>query len=285
MILYTISPPAPHNLGMVLSHLEGLLSCVRLDGLHIPEVKRGTKLAPREFARILHQSFKGGLPELMVDRVIVRTHWENQRRWLRKTWQKFDIRTLVLVGGESSRLRYPGPSVVEAARLIRGLDGMDFSLGAIMIPSRRSEGPRLMEKTQSGISFFLSQVLFEAERAKALLKGYHERCLKLGLEPARIFLSFAPVSSGRDIGFLRGWRVEIPKGVEHFILKGSGGVVERSLDVAERVLKEILGFVAEEGISVPLGLNIEPVMRRNLLPAQELALRLGGVYHAWEAPH
>jgi hypothetical protein len=281
MIVYTLSPPAPARLEGTLNHLEGLLNEVPIGALHIPEVHGGAKLMPRSFAKMLRKSFKARLPELIIDRVIVRTHWENHRRWLIKTWEDYGIRALVLVGGESSRVRYPGPSVAEAARLIRSLDGVDFSLGGITIPSRPAEGLRLMEKTQSGIEFFLSQVIFDAERTKELLRDYHKRCLEFGLAPKRIFLSFSPISSERDVDSLRSWRVEIPEGVERFILKGSRGAVERSLRAAERILREVLHAVEGGGINVPLGINIEPVFRRNLSAAQELASRLGEVYHAW----
>jgi 5,10-methylenetetrahydrofolate reductase len=219
--------------------------------------------------------------EAIVDRGIVYTHWANQRRWLRRTRREYGIRNLVLVGGESSRIRYPGPPVTRAAELIREelhREGVDYFLGGITLPGRRAEPERLLEKARCGIEFFTSQVLYEAQTPQRLLRAYAARCREEGVRPRRIFLSFAPVSSRKDLEFLQWLGVEIPERVEKEILNGWIGTAWRSIRVAERVLGEILAFARDEGLDVPLGINVEHVMKHNFEVSRDMVLALGELY-------
>jgi len=294
VIIYTAVPPpqgvAPSALRARLEGLERLVDEANIDAIHIPEVRderrrpRVTpfvpKLSPRTFGRLITRRRP---IELVIDRGTVHTHWANQQRWLYKTRRCYQIRNLVLVGGESSKIRYPGPTVTEAAQRIAHMDGLDFFLGGITIPGRRSaafgdEPNRLLEKTRSGIEFFISQVIYEASHVQNLLKEYHQRCLGEGVKPQRIFLSFAPISSERDLRFLRWWGVKVPSRVERFILKGKRGIARRSIQMSGEILEEILEFARRQSISVPLGLNIEHVSARNLRISYELAAHLSEIY-------
>jgi hypothetical protein len=263
-----------------------------IDAINIPEVRDEVtrpgprmvqfvpKIEPRAFGRLIQEGFSRPL-EAIVDRGIVYTHWANQRRWLCRTWRDYRIRNLLLVGGESSKIRYPGPPVTEAARRIQhdfGPQGLDYFLGGITIPTRRGEPERLIEKAACGIEFFTSQVLYEAENTQKLLKSYHNRCRERGVKPKRIFLSFAPVSSKRDLEFLKWLGVEVPEAVEREILNGWIGTAWRSIQVAERVLGEILAFARDEKLDVPLGINVEHVMKHNFEVSRDMVLALRELY-------
>lgn len=296
LVIYTVVPPpagAPQaDIEARLESVQELLYDLPVAAINIPEVRPETrnprvtpfvpKMEPRSFARLIQERVAHRV-EVIVDRGIVYTHWANQRKWLRKAWRDYRIRNLVLVGGESSRVRHPGPTVEEAARLIQCSSALGaFFLGGITIPTRHNEPERLIEKTRSGISFFIGQVIYEAERMKKLLRDYQERCRELRMEPKRIFLSFAPISSESDVRFLRWWGAEIPSEIEHFILREKVKIGERSIQVAEQILRELIDFVANEGIFVPLGLNIEHVNQRNWASSRSLGARLLEMYRsAW----
>ncbi len=296
MLLYTVIPPPvgtpPEGVWTCAEHVHELALEAGLDAVNIPEVRNEVtrpgprtvrfvpKIEPRRFAKIIQTGFRRPL-EAIVDRGIVYTHWANQRRWLCRTYKEFGVRTLVLVGGESSRIRYPGPGVVEAASRIRRElkpQGVDFFLGGITIPQRRNEPERLIQKAQAGLEFFTSQVLYESKTARRMLRAYDRRCRELGIEPKRVFLSFAPVSSQRDLEFLKWLGVEIPEAVEKEILNGWIGTAWRSIKVAERVLGEILAFARDEKLSVPLGINVEHVMKHNFEVSRDMALALRELY-------
>ena len=266
-----------------------------LDALHVPEVRPEAarswsgsrpipfvpKLDPRRFARLLQEGFPH--LETIVSRRVVYTHWANQRRWLLRAQRVFGIRNLLLVGGESRRIRYPGPSVEEAARRIRGdseLRGCGFFLGGIAIPTRRGEAQRLREKARSGIRFFTTQLIFEPDSVQRLLYRYHELCSEGKESPQRVFLSFAPVSSERDLEFFRWMGAEVPPEVEAEILQGWIGTAWRSIAVAERTLRDVLAFHREEKLSVPLGINVEHALRHNFEVSRDLALALWEAYRS-----
>lgn len=292
VIIYTLVPPPADaqetERNSTVDALEQLFGSVDapIDAFNIPEVRQDArtprqafrpKMPPREFARLIRARMDDP-PEIIVDRGIVEAPWEQQRPWLRETARGFGIKNLVLVGGASSGIDYPGPPVPEAARRIAQDNELDLFLGGIAIPTRRRDEPqRLAEKTRGGIEFFLSQILYEPEYAKRLLIDYHRRCHGDGLVPGRIFLSFAPVASRSDMEMLKGWGVEIPESVEGTVLGGWLGTAWRSIDVCEKVLGEILEFARSQQFNVPLGLNIEHVRARNFEVSWQLVERLAAL--------
>jgi hypothetical protein len=302
VIIYTVIPPpadaARPAVEACVDCLQALLEDVPVHAINLPEVRDETtrpgprtsafvpKLAPRLFADAIRRRLHDTSLDVIVDRGIVYTNWANQTVWLRKTWSGYGVRNLILVGGESSQKRYAGPPVSEAARRIsRELKPQcNYFLGGITIPTRRNEPERLVGKAESGIEFFTSQVLYEAENVCRLLREYHQQCLETRLEPKRIFLSFAPVSSARDVEFLKWLGVEIPRDVERMVLDGWIGTAWRSIRVAERILRDILAFVRDEEIGVPLGINVEHVMKHNFEVSRDMALALREIYEKQPQP-
>jgi 5,10-methylenetetrahydrofolate reductase len=315
VVIYEIIPPSKESaedLRVYSDKLSSLLSRTHVDAINIPEVRDETtrgarpvkaipKTEPRVFGAVIQQTI--GI-EAIVNRCVVYTNRANQQDWLLKTFKDYRIENLVLVGGESSKLKYPGPSVTETADIItkylnRGFrkeeggeptplpDRTDYFCGGITIPSRRKPDPqrdepnRLIEKSKHGIEFFTSQVIYEAESAKKLLKDYYQCCVEEKIEPKRIFLSFAPASSRKDIEFLKWLGVEIPQDVESYLLKDLKRISERSLEVSCHVLKEILDFTDREGIGVPLGLNVEHIMNHNFEISIEMIQDLSKLYRSF----
>ena len=211
--------------------------------------------------------------DVVLNRVVV--HDPKPEIWFRETCLEWGLRHLVLVGGESTELRYPGPSVMEAAALVRR-EGLPIMLGGITIPSRKNESDRIRIKTRAGIDFFTSQILFDSNDVVWLIQRLN------GLQ-ARVFLSFAPVSHRRDLQFLRWLGADIPKDLDRFLLGSEDGAtaptetcLERSLDLAQRILMDVFDNLPPD--PPPLGLNIEHINRRNFSPAIKMLDRLGNLY-------
>ena len=93
-----------------------------------------------------------------------------------------------------------------------------------------------------------------------MINNYQRRCNKLNTFPRRILLSFAPVSSQKNIEFLKWLGVEIPYNTERYLQGRPGSMKERSLDVAIEVLNEILTDIEENDLRVPVGLNVEHIL-------------------------
>ena len=291
VVAYEILPPREKD-GTLNSYAEtisSLLSQTHIDAINIPEVhdeigrgdrpvtnqKRGE---PREFGMLL-QNIVG--IEAIINRVVVHEPYEEQMRWIEETNTAYEIENMIIVGGESSKVDYPGPTVNEMLRTIaRGYNsnGGDIFCGGIAIPSRKNESKNLIRKSEHGSEFFTTQVLYDAENINKMINNYQSRCNELDTFPRRILLSFAPVSSQKNIEFLKWLGVEIPDDTERYLKGRPGSMTERSLDVAVEVLNEILDFITVNNLKVPVGLNVEHIMSYNFQSSVEMLQELARIY-------
>ena len=291
VVAYEILPPREKD-GTLNSYAEtisSLLSQTHIDAINIPEVhdeigrgdrpitnqKRGE---PREFGMLL-QDIVG--IEAIINRVVVHESYDDQIRWIEETNTIYEIENMVIVGGESSKMDYPGPTVNEMLKTIaRGYNsnGGDIFCGGIAIPSRRDESKNLVRKSEHGSEFFTTQVLYDAENIIKMINNYQSRCNELDTFPRRILLSFAPVSSQKNIEFLKWLGVEFPYDTERYLKGRPGSMTERSLDVAVEVLNEILNFITVNNLKVPVGLNVEHIMSYNFQSSVEMLQELARIY-------
>lgn len=261
-----------------------------VDAINLPEIQnearpgqRTADYVPRLDPRRLGARLRGDLKvEVVTNHCVV--HEADPIPWLHETRENFGIEHFVLVGGESSSVRYPGPSVTEAAERLRAA-GHAGALGGISIPSRAGEAERVRRKQAAGIDFFTTQVLFDPNDIVWLVQ-------KLNGLDARLFLSFAPVSHPRDLHFLRWLGADIPPDLDRFLRldEASAGdlthpdrreqaraaSLERSISLAQRILMEVFDNLPPDPPA--LGLNVEHINRRNFAPAVRMLERLNDLY-------
>ena len=291
VVAYEILPPLEKD-GTLNSYAEiisSLLSQTHIDAINIPEVhdesgrgdrpvtnqKRGE---PREFGRLL-QDIVG--VEAIVNRVVVHEPFDAQMRWIEETNRDYEIENLIIVGGESSKVEYPGPTVNEVLRSVSreyNSNGGDIFCGGIAIPSREIESKNLIKKSEHGSEFFTTQVLYDSSNIVKMIDHYQERCDDLNTFPRRLLLSFAPVSSQKNIDFLKWLGVEIPHETERYLQGRPGSMIERSLDVAIEVLNDTLRSITEKNLKVPIGLNVEHIMSYNFQSSVEMLQELARIY-------
>ena len=291
VVAYEILPPRKED-GTLNSYAEtisSLLSQTHIDAINIPEVhdevgrgdrpianqKRGE---PREFGMLL-QDIVG--IEAIINRVVVHEPYYKQMQWFEETNTKFEIENMIIVGGESSNINYPGPSVNEILDAVtnkHNQNGGNIFCGGIAIPSRKQESKNLINKSNNGSEFFTTQVLYDSENIIKMINNYQTRCNELNTFPRRILLSFAPVSSQKNVEFLKWLGVEIPTNTEHYLQARPGSMTERSLDVAIEVLNEILNYIEKNNLKVPVGLNVEHIMSYNFQSSVEMLQELARIY-------
>ena len=158
--------------------------------------------------------------EAIINRVVVHMPLKKQMEWIQQTYSKYEIDNLIIVGGESSKKKYPGPTVNESLEKISKdniLRENNILCGGICIPSRKKESKNLIKKSECGAEFFTTQVLCDSGNVIKMIKNYQQRCDKENTFPRRILLSFAPVSSQKNIDFLKWLGVEIPKDTERYL--------------------------------------------------------------------
>jgi len=291
VVAYEILPPREKD-GTLNSYAEiisSLLSQTHIDAINIPEVheenarglrpvKNLERAEAREFGRLLQDNV--GI-EAIVNRVTVHNDLDYQKSWIKETFYDYDIENLILVGGESSDIKYPGPSVNETSEYItRDLNAgrFDFFCGGITIPSRKIESVRLLKKGSNGIEFFTTQVLYDGKKIKKMLKYYDDVCKENNVLPRRILLSFAPVSSKKNIDFLKWLGVEIPSQTEKRLTNKKTSMSDESLEIASEILKGILNNNEKLGITVPIGLNVEHIMSYNFQSSINMLQELSKIY-------
>jgi 5,10-methylenetetrahydrofolate reductase len=198
--------------------------------------------------------------------------------WARQTLEG-GIRHVVLVGGSSRYIPYPGPQVIEADRTCAGmLRERGGHLGNIAIPQREGEAHRMLAKTRAGASFFTTQILFDSESLRRTLRDYDALCQKAGVAPAAVLLSFAPLSDETDAEFVRWLGADIPEAAERWILNGdetSAG--ERAIEHARRVWSDTRAGADADGLSLSLGVNVEQLTQRHLDVALRMLSDLSGL--------
>jgi len=291
VVVYEILPPRERDgtLNLYAETISSLLSQTHIDAINIPEIReedsRGERPIlnqnrgePREFGRLL-QDIVG--VEAIINRVVVHNTYENQLKWFEETHKKYEIENMIIVGGESSKVKYIGPTVnevLEAVSYRYNSDGGDIFCGGIAIPTRVNESKNLIKKSSYGSEFFTTQVLCDSENIIKMIDRYQIRCDELDTFPRRILLSFAPVSSIKNIQFLRWLGVEIPKETERYLLGRPGSMTERSLDISIEVLNKILDYIIEKKLKVPIGLNVEHIMSYNFQSSVEMLQELARIY-------
>lgn len=303
VILYELTPP------MALSEaksLQAYVNCavdlfqnvsVPIDAVNIPEIRDETPTAQEgeriesyvpkvdtgHFSDLLRESSKNDI-DVIINHCTVYEPWDEQKLWLKRVIEDHNINSVILVGGSSSQIAYPGPSVIEMNHFIQANHPTDLLCGGITIQNRRyddlvrDEPYRLLEKTKAGFNFFTSQVIYNAESVMSLLKDYNSLCQQENLAPKRIFLSFSPISTLKDLMFLRWLGVDIPDGIEAILFETNLGVGWRSVKVSLKIFQDILNFIDMEGITVPIGINVEHINRHNFELTKELIENLGGAY-------
>lgn len=297
VILYEFLPPpislSRKDLHTSIELFANVLPNYHVDAINIPEVREetrsGNRLEPsivKIEPRVVCKHFqKYSNCDVIVNRPIVYHKWEEQKKWLSESYKTYNIRNFVFVGGESSEVSYPGPSVTDAAKIVsNGLSKElpHIFLGGISIPNRKNEAKRVAKKADSGIDFFTTQVLYESNAFKKFLKEYWKLCEKGKTNPKMIFLSFAPAITPNDLQLLQWLGVNIPKTTVRELNLGWLGMGFRSMEVCQKLLTDILKFVKKEKISVPLGLNIEHISRHNFELSFLLLQKLSDIYKSYD---
>ena len=288
VVVYEILPPRQKDgtLNSYAENISSLLSQTHIDAINIPEVrdevargerpvKNQIRAEPRAFGKLL-QDIVG--IEAIVNRVVVHQELEKEMEWFEETYTNFEIENLITVGGESRKIKYPGPSVNRALKAIKDNSKLDILCGGISIPSREKESLNLIEKSTNGSEFFTTQVLYDSSKIIKMISHYQKRCDEKKTFPRRLLLSFAPVSSEKNIKFLKWLGVEIPAETEKSLIEDLSKMTDRSMEITVNVLKKILNHLNENDIIVPIGLNVEHIMSYNFQASIEMLQELSRIY-------
>lgn len=273
-IMFEVVPPpkrsTPQYTEKIMSKLcESINKMPSISTLNIPEILdenyRGQpyfrNMDNREFGKILQERCH---KEVIINKVVVHcASTQAFMEWLTDTKKKFGTNKFVFVGG-TFPLKYPGPSVLEANAMgvAKGL-----TVGNIAIPSRNNEAGRMLQKTKSGCQFFTTQILLESTTTAQLLKEYGSLCKEQKIKPAKLYLSFTPLSEVNDIEFLKWLGAYIDHETEKRLCTSSS-MPQESIKIVEEMATTLISTAQNTG--VPVGINIEQVSHHNLEYAERM---------------
>lgn len=218
-----------------------------------------------EFAELLIQEF----PSIDLILCKITTHYPKEKfeEWIQKAYQK-GLKKIVVVGAMNPDLSGKSYTVVQAAQYIKK-QFPDIQIGGIIIFNRPLEHQRIIEKMQSGITFFLSQIVFETGTLKQVMIDLQHSCLLKKMPFPQIHVGIAPAKKVKDIEFLHWLGVKFPaEAYSRLTDDNNGAIEEETFAIVEGVVKEILEFSKSK--KLPLGFNIEHIMYGNLDAAEHL---------------
>lgn len=257
--------------------VEVLTATPRIDAVNVPELvdenHDGRPYYRSGDTRLFaHHLLERTQRETIINKVVAHlANPEALEQWARATVER-GVHHLVLVGGSSRYIPYPGPPVAEANRICAPiLEAAGGRLGNIAIPQRVGEAHRMLQKTRSGARFFTTQILFGSESALRMLHEYDQLCRKRGVDPASVLLSVAPIADEGDAEFVRWLGADIPEAAERSILNGDEtGAGARSIARALGVWHEVQAGALAHRLTVPIGVNVEQISQRHLATAAEM---------------
>lgn len=136
-------------------------------------------------------------------------------------------------------------------------------IGAVTIPERhailKDEDVRILDKVNSGVSYFISQCIFNVEYTKQILIDLVIACQKKKQELPTIIFTLTVCGSLKTLYFMEWLGIHVPEDIKEE-LKVSTSPVARSVEIAIAIAKDLIQYCQER--SIPFGFNIESVSIR-----------------------
>ena len=136
-------------------------------------------------------------------------------------------------------------------------------IGAVMIPERhavlKDEDQRILDKMASGVSYFISQCVFNVEYAKRVIDDLTETCTEKNIELPTIIFTLTACGSIKTLHFMEWLGIHIPEGLKEEF-RSSENILERSVEVCINIADELIEHCIAK--NVPFGFNIESVAIR-----------------------
>jgi hypothetical protein len=274
ILLYGITPPKAQTpterVGEIAEKTLDTLCALDIDALIVYDVQdesaRTAEERPFPFTRALDPLDYASqyLQRLTVPKIIYRPAGkftpEELSHWLN------DLRSHgfypIFVG-------LPSPDYVvktslkEAYEIWRNNHEQHSVIGAITIPERhavlKDEDVRILEKVNSGVSYFISQCIFNVEYTKKILEDLVVACTKSKREIPTMIFTLTICGSAKTLTFMEWLGIHIPDDIKEE-LQTSASPVVRSVELATAIAKDLIAYCQQR--SIPFGFNIESVAIR-----------------------
>lgn len=274
-LLFGITPPKAstpaERLGQITETTLNRLRGVDPDGVALYDIAEEQDRNPQERpfpflptldpADYLADYLAGWAKPTVIYRAVGKYSEPELRGWMQA--QSPD-RVLAVFVGASSRHNI-GATSLSRAYEIRSEVCPELLTGAVMIPERHvargDEHQRMLAKQDAGVSFFVSQILYDANGAKDLLADYADECEARGTAPKPVVFTLSVCGSPKTLLFLDWLGVRVPHWMQRD-LRRAENTLDASLELATAIAADIVAYGRQVG--VPVGLNVESVSSRRV---------------------
>jgi len=136
-------------------------------------------------------------------------------------------------------------------------------VGAVTIPERhevlKDEDKRILDKMTCGVSYFISQCVFNVAYAKQVIEDLNITCKEENVKFPTIIYTLTACGSEKTLNFMEWLGIHIPDDLKEDI-KNSENILEKSVNICLDIASELATFCTER--SIPFGFNIESVAIR-----------------------
>lgn len=136
-------------------------------------------------------------------------------------------------------------------------------IGAVTIPERhevlKDEEVRILDKMGSGVTYFISQCVFNVDYAKQVIEDLAATCQNSQTSPPTIIFTITACGSPKTLDFMEWLGIHIPDQLKND-LKAEEDMLEKSVGICLDIASQLTAFCMERAI--PFGFNIESVAIR-----------------------
>ena len=273
ILIYGITPPksqtAPERVEEIAQKTIERLHNLDIDALVVYDVQDEsartdeerpfpflTALDPFEFA-------SGYLTDLKIPKIIYRPAGkftdDELSQWLEQLHQQQFYPIFVGVPAPDFKVK---TSLPEAYKIWSKYQDSSV-VGAITIPERhaalKDEGARMLDKMRCGVSYFVSQCVFNVDYAKQVIADLADTCNKKDIAFPTVIFTLTACGSVKTLHFMEWLGIHVPEELKEE-LKQSGNILEKSVNVCLDIAGELISFCTSHHI--PFGFNIESVAIR-----------------------
>jgi len=156
----------------------------------------------------------------------------------------------------------PKTSLKEAYAIWKNYEDRSV-IGAVTIPERhvllKDEEVRMLDKVDAGVSFFVSQCIFNVAITEQMLHDLKKACNSQHRELPTVIFTLTVCGSAKTLLFMEWLGIHIPEDIKEE-LKTSTNPLSRSVEMAIRTATELTHYCIANNI--PFGFNIESVAIR-----------------------
>jgi len=136
-------------------------------------------------------------------------------------------------------------------------------MGAVTIPERHhalnDEDRRILDKMTCGVSYFISQCIFNLDYARQVVDDLALRCTREQVAPPTLIFTLTACGSLKTLHFMEWLGIHVPDALKED-LKVSENMLEKSVQLCLDIAAALTTYCLERGI--PFGFNIESVAIR-----------------------